>query len=220
MDGLRFSRRYFTLAAIPTDATMPPTPPTRAPSAPLQWRWQPWAGADRARPDGAWAAAHAWLASLPDGPAARLPMQRDAHGRPRFAAADTGTGIDAGWSHSGDGLLLAFARGVVLGVDMEFERPRPNALAIARRYFAPAEVAWLETQPAGGHAFLRLWCAKEAVLKAHGRGLAFGLHRLAFAERDGALVLVDADAALGDPAAWSLHEFVPHPGYRAALAWR
>ena len=36
----------------------------------------------------------------------------------------------------------------------------------------------------------------------------------------GALVLVEADPALGDPAAWSLHEFVPHPGYRAALAWR
>jgi 4'-phosphopantetheinyl transferase len=220
--GLRFPRRYFTLAAISTDAPMPPTPPSRAPSAPPQWRWQPWTDADRARPDAAWAAAHAWLASLPDGPAADdLPMQRDAHGRPRFAATPTsGAGVDAGWSHSGDGLLLAFARGAVLGVDMEFERPRPNALAIARRHFAPAEVAWLEAQPADGPAFLRLWCAKEAVLKAHGRGLAFGLHRLAFAERDGALVLADADAALGDPAAWSLREFVPHPGYRAALAWR
>jgi 4'-phosphopantetheinyl transferase len=64
-----------------------------------------------------------------------------------------------------------------------------------------------------------LWCAKEAVLKAHGRGLAFGLHRLAFAERDGALALVRADSALGDAADWQLREFVPHPGYRAALAW-
>jgi 4'-phosphopantetheinyl transferase len=228
MAGLRFPRRYFTLAAIPTDVPMLPTPPPRAPSALPQWRWQAWTEADRARPDGAWTAAHAWLASLPGGPAGRLPMHRDAHGRPRFAATaaavdaavDTGADADAGWSHSGDGLLLAFAQGVVLGVDMEVERPRPNALAIARRYFAPAEVAWLEAQPGDAHAFLRLWCAKEAVLKAHGRGLAFGLHRLAFAERDGALVLADADPALGDPAAWSLHEFSPHPGYRAALAWR
>lgn len=202
------------------------------------WHWQPWAGDARARPDGAWEAAHAWLASLPDAPSAALPLHRDAHGRPRFADAtgDATAAADAGWSHSGDGLLVAFGRGVVLGVDMEFERPRPKALEIARRHFAPVEIDWLESQPAdpvapppigAAHAlaprdlaFLRLWCAKESVLKAHGRGLAFGLHRLAFAERGGALVLVDADPALGDPAAWSLHEFVPHPGYRAALAWR
>ena len=202
------------------------------------WHWQPWTAIARARPDGAWAAAHAWLATLPQAPSAALPLHRDAHGRPRFADAGGAAtaDADAGWSHSGDGLLVAFGRGVLLGVDMEFERPRPKALEIARRHFAPAEVAWLESQspdpvarpPAGGAAalaprdiaFLRLWCAKESVLKAHGRGLAFGLDRLAFAERDGALVLADADPALGDPAAWSLHEFVPHPGYRAALAWR
>ena len=206
---------------------MPPTSLPGAPRTVPQWRWQPWAEADRARPGGAWAAAHAWLASLHGGPADALPMHRDAHGRPRFAAT---AGVDAGWSHSGDGLLLAFARGVVLGVDMEFERPRPRALEIALRYFTAAETDWLEAQPAAPEApagmsardiaFLRLWCAKEAVLKAHGRGLAFGLHRIAFAERDGALVLADADPALGDAAAWSLHEFVPYPGYRAALAWR
>jgi 4'-phosphopantetheinyl transferase len=254
MDGLRFPRRYFTLAAAPDECAgerpmSTPSPSSTKPAMP-HWHWQPWPGDARARPDGAWMAAHGWLASLPEAPPDALPLHRDAHGRPRFAAA-TGAATadaDAGWSHSGDGLLIAFGRGVVLGVDMEFERPRPKALEIARRHFAPAETEWLESQsadpadpvdpaarPQAGDdpsrcaagalaprdiAFLRLWCAKEAVLKAHGRGLAFGLDRLAFAERGGALVLVHADAALGDPAAWSLHEFVPHPGYRAALAWR
>jgi 4'-phosphopantetheinyl transferase len=189
------------------------------PSSPTpQWHWQPWPAAERARADGAWTAAHAWLASLPGMPAEALPLQRDGHGRPRFRQ---GARMDAGWSHSGDGLLLACVRDAVLGVDMESERPRPKALEIARRYFAPAEADWLEAQPAARDlAFLRLWCAKEAVLKAHGRGLAFGLDRLAFAEREGALVLVEADPRLGDPASWSLREFVPHPGYRAVLAWR
>jgi 4'-phosphopantetheinyl transferase len=232
MVGLRFPRRYFTLAGVHTDAPMPPVRPSPPPATP-RWNWQPWRAGDRARPDGAWAAAHAWLASLPEVPAGALPLHRDAHGRPRFGE---GVAADAGWSHSGDGLLVAFARHAVLGVDMERERPRPNALGIARRYFAPGEADWLESQSAapvaapgdGGPdapsmrdlAFLRLWCAKEAVLKAHGRGLAFGLHRLAFAERDGALVLAEADPALGDAGAWSLYEFSPHPGYRAALAWR
>ncbi len=205
---------------MPSSPMQPPRPP--APAAPMPlWHWQPWRADDRGRADGAWDAAHAWLASLPGVPADALPLRRDAHGRPRFrAAAGAGAVADAGWSHSGDGLLLAFMRGAVLGVDMEYERPRPKALEIARRYFAPAEADWLEAQHARDLAFLRLWCAKEAVLKAHGRGLAFGLDRLVFAERDGALGLVEADPRLGDAEAWSLHEFVPHPGYRAVLAWR
>jgi 4'-phosphopantetheinyl transferase len=195
-----------------------------------RWHWQPWQGGHRGGPGGAWAAAHDWLATLPGVPAGALPLHRDPLGRPRFAA---GTDADAGWSHSGGGLLLAFGRGATLGVDMEYERPRPKALEIAHRHFAPSEAAWLESHGAAAAgavppealsprdlAFLRLWCAKEAVLKAHGRGLAFGLDRLAFAEVDGALVLAAADPALGEASAWSLHEFTPHPGYRAAIAWR
>ena len=47
------------------------------------------------------------------------------------------------------------------------------------------------------------------MLKAHGRGLAFGLDKLAFAERDGALALVACDAALGAPATGQLRECDP-----------
>ena len=57
------------------------------------------------------------------------------------------------------------------------------------------------------------------MLKAHGRGLAFGLHRLEFAERDGALALVDCDPELGEPADWSLYAFEPAAGYLATFAW-
>ena len=67
---------------------------------------------------------------------------------------------------------------------------------------------------------MRLWCAKEALLKAHGQGLSFGLDKLVFAERGNALALVACDDALGAPGDWTLHEWMPLEGYRAALAWR
>jgi 4'-phosphopantetheinyl transferase len=164
--------------------------------------------------------ARAWLGPLLGCAPAAVPLRRDAHGRPRLSGA--AAGCDAGWSHSGERLLLAFGRGVRLGVDVERERARPRALALARRFFAPAEADWLAAlpEPDRARAFLRLWCAKEAVLKAHGRGLAFGLQRLRFAERAGALVLAECDPALGTPAHWQLREWSPQPGYRAALAWR
>ena len=179
-----------------------------------QWHWLPWSPGRPAED-----AVRAWLAPRLGRAAGAIALSRDAHGRPRLDDGDA----DVSWSHSGDGLVLAFGRGVVLGIDVECERRRPRALELAQRYFTADETAWLQAHLCGTDreiAFLRLWCAKEAVLKAHGRGLAFGLHRLAFAECDGALALVDADPALGDARQWHVQEFIPEPGYRAAMAWK
>ncbi|MCJ0826409.1 4'-phosphopantetheinyl transferase superfamily protein [Luteimonas sp. 50] len=184
------------------------------PAAP-QWHWLPWQPGAPAEE-----AARRWLAPQLQCAPQAIPLLRDLHGRPRLALSPD---ADVGWSHSGEGLLLAFGRGMTVGVDLERERPRPRALDLARRFFDLSEAQWLEAQVDEGTraaAFVRLWCAKEAVLKAHGRGLAFGLHRLVFAERDGVLRLVHGDPALGAASQWQLREFVPHPGYRAALAWR
>ena len=129
---------------------------------------------------------------------------------------------DTSWSHSGQGLLIALARNAVVGIDLEHERPRRQVVALAQRYFQPAEAAWIAGQQEEStrqSAFIRLWCAKEAVLKGHGRGLAFGLDRLRFDEVDGCLQLMACDAPLGDATRWCLRELVPQSGYRAALAW-
>lgn len=161
-----------------------------------------------------------WLQRSPDA----LPLQRDSHGRPHLGAPLHGH--DAGWSHSGTRLLLALGHEVTLGVDLEHLRPRPRALELAERFFAPAESARLQAlDPAQREsAFLRLWCAKEALLKAHGRGLAFGLHRLELGRQDNdpqaPLQLLACDPELGPAEAWQLREWSPHPGYLAALAWR
>jgi 4'-phosphopantetheinyl transferase len=179
----------------------------------LQVAWLPYHPGEPAEP-----AVRAWLGDWLAIPPEAVVLSRDGRGRPRLDHAP----LDVNWSHSGDGLLVACGPGVRVGIDVERLHPRPRALDLARRYFAPPEQAWLADQSpeARDSAFLRLWCAKEAVLKAHGHGLSFGLHRLVFAEVDGALHLVDTDPALGDAAGWTLREFVPHAGYRAALAWR
>ena len=167
-----------------------------------------------------------WLANTFGGNAGDYAFERDAHGRPQLKRA----ALDCNWSHSGGHLLVVAGEALCVGADLESIRPRTNALAVARRFFAGEEIAWLEAREGSGRTaleraalekdFLRLWCAKEAVLKAHGHGLAFGLHRLAFAETDGALFLARCDAELGDPRDWRLRELAPAPGTLAALAWR
>ena len=67
-----------------------------------------------------------------------------------------------------------------------------------------------------GAAFLRLWCAKEAVLKAHGRGIAFGLDRLGSPTATAPGRWSPAIRHWAQPADWTLHAFMPMPGYLAS----
>ena len=154
-------------------------------------------------------------------PADALPLLPDAYGKPRLAApAAPGFNL----SHSGGVVLLAIARGVDPGIDVEALRPRPRALQLAQRYFTAAEAAVLARLPEGDRqqTFYRLWTAKEAVLKALGRGLAFGLDRVGFGlAADGITVLPQDFQDVAAPAsAWQLHALAPAPGHLGALAWR
>lgn len=149
-----------------------------------------------------------------------LPITRDAQGRPHFIAPLHH--LETGWSHSGEALLLALGEDIELGVDIERLRPRPRAMDLAERFYHPEETAWLrgfDDDDARLLAFVRLWCIKEAVLKAHGQGISFGLHRFHVALDEATPRLATCDPGLGRPDDWRLHEWSPRPDYRAALAW-
>jgi 4'-phosphopantetheinyl transferase len=157
----------------------------------------------------------AYLGIDPD----RVTLTTGEHGRPTLAMAhDPALGFN--WSHSGDQALIAVGRRVVPGIDIERLRPRPRALEIARRYFSADEAAALAALPAADReaGFLEMWTAKEAVLKALGRGLAFGLDRLSLARVANQLVLLRLEG--DDAGAWQLHRLAVGPGLVAALAWR
>ncbi|PJK14091.1 4-phosphopantetheinyl transferase [Lysobacteraceae bacterium NML07-0707] len=161
-----------------------------------------------------------WLAQQLQYPADQLPLYRDARGRPRLAEplAD----IDINWSHSVEKLLVVHGKNIQLGCDLEYIRPRPNALKLARRFFHPQEADWLANLSPSEQeaAFLHLWCAKEAILKAHGHGLSFGLEKLCLSPGSNGLYLKACHPDLGKAGDWQLSGFSPAPGYWAALAWR
>lgn len=143
------------------------------------------------------------------------------HGRPELHGTHRDR-LRFNWSHSADRALVAIARSVQPGIDLE-HRPRRagrNVLALAQRFFAPAEADALGALPADERAaaFLRLWTVKEAVLKAQGRGLAYGLHRVVV-QLDGSAATrahLDADSV----GAWQVRELALDPHWVAALAWR
>lgn len=167
---------------------------------------------------GAWRPVLARYAGLP---AAALTLTADTYGKPHLAAPSS---LAFNLSHCGDIVLLAIARGVEPGVDVEALRPRPRALQLAQRYFTADETAALAALPGDDRqqAFYRLWTAKEAVLKALGRGLAFGLERVGFRLTAGGTAVLPQDFqdAAAPASAWQLHALAPAPGHLGALAWR
>lgn len=233
---------------------------------PVECAWWPYRHGERAEPRvGDWIGARFGI------PSSLVIFVRDARGRPRLDVAASARAVggasvadresvrdpsfalrdlDVNWSHSAECLIAARAHGWRVGIDVELLRPRPRAHALAARFFHPAEVAALSALAGDPErqlgAFIRLWCAKEAVLKAHGHGLSFGLDRLRFVLDEGvpdhdmpgdaSIVdvalpegahrepvtprLVACDPALGRPEDWRLWTWAPRPGYLATLAAR
>ncbi|GGK48880.1 hypothetical protein GCM10011322_39890 [Salinarimonas ramus] len=144
-------------------------------------------------------------------------------GRPYVDMADA-PGFST--SHSGDLALIAVGPGADRGrfaVDLEETRPIDDFRSVARRFFAAEEIAAIAQhadEAAARAHFYRIWTAKEAFVKALGRGLAHPLD--AFAVDVGPPPRVirthGAPECDGNPAAWSLALFEPRPGWTAALA--
>jgi len=92
------------------------------------------------------------------------------HGKPTPRDA---ANLDCSVSHGGDLVVVAVARGVRIGVDVEEIRPDGDVDLVASRALAPAELASLAGMSAADRrrGFYTYWTRKEAVLKAMGAGL-------------------------------------------------
>jgi 4'-phosphopantetheinyl transferase len=151
-----------------------------------------------------------------------LRFSYDSAGKPRVAPAQTAASLSFNLSHSHDLGLFAFALGRQLGVDLERVDRDGLDEDLAERFFAPGEVAALQTLPLDRQleAFYHAWTSKEAYLKARGEGLLVPLDEFEVS------VDPDAPAALlhvrGDPGEtdrWSLRTLYPTGQLDAALLY-
>ncbi|UXI68414.1 4'-phosphopantetheinyl transferase family protein [Tahibacter amnicola] len=148
-------------------------------------------------------------------------LHRSEHGKPTLR---NGGPLHFSLSHSGSLGLIAVAWDTELGVDVE-QPGKPRAVAaLARRYFTATEADWLARcdESVRQDAFLTLWTAKEAVAKAIGRGLAYGLDRIGFVAQsgDGRWRLDAVQGEAGPAARWQCHPLQPGRACHGAVAWR
>ena len=161
----------------------------------------------RAGAEPRWRALLSAYASVPEPPALAL----GAHGKPFLVGSDLGFSL----SRTPSALLLGLARRQQLGVDLEWlarRVARPEGLL--RRCFGAEEQAAIAAAADPRSALLAAWCAKEAVVKGIGRGIAFGLRRVQLSD-DGASV----GAGPGSEH-WHVWRFPAGAGLIGALACR
>jgi 4'-phosphopantetheinyl transferase len=149
-----------------------------------------------------------------------LRFQYGLHGKP---TVEDGGDLHFNLSHSGEKALLGVTRDGEIGVDLEEVRPRDHLEELARRFFAPEEVAELaRVAPADRQlAFFLCWTRKEAFLKAGGEGLARPLDQFTVSLKPGeAARLCSVASDIAEAARWTLCTLTPWENHVACVARR
>lgn len=139
-----------------------------------------------------------------------IAISRRPSGRPRLAPPYPELGVSL--SRRGGLLLAGFSPTAPVGVDLELWDDGLDTVRLAADHFAPAEagaVAAASSRAVAIERLLRLWVAKEAVLKATGRGIYDGL-----GAPDLASVL---DALCADARPVALPSAAPLPAFAVAV---
>lgn len=124
-------------------------------------------------------------------------------------------------SHSGELALLAIARTLPLGVDLEQFRPELDWKPLAGRYFSPGEQRALQTLPPAlqTRAFITIWTRKEAWLKATGSGFQLCFDSIEVSAPPAAAALLSCQENPAAPSQWHLEDIPMAGNYCATLSY-
>lgn len=109
------------------------------------------------------------------------------HGKPQLDEHFSGMAIQFNVSHSRSVALIAVARGMAVGIDVECVRPLCDAGSIAQSHFSAKEREDLSRLPVSKmtEGFFSCWTRKEAFVKALGGGLSIPLNSFCVSTRSG-----------------------------------
>lgn len=117
-------------------------------------------------------------------PATEIEIEESQSGKPSIINPNVETALGFSIANSTDILIVALARGMETGVDVEVLHPPSDIQNLALRYFTDREVKHVQSLPesCATIGFLKLWTRKEAIMKAHGDGMKLGLGNIDVSE--------------------------------------
>jgi 4'-phosphopantetheinyl transferase len=138
------------------------------------------------------------------------------HGRPHIGLPLGYEWLRFNLSHTEGLAVVAIARDIELGVDVEMTDRRIETAAVAARTFSPGELAQFTDNT---DLFYDYWTLKEAYVKARGLGLNLPLDSFTFDLTNPERPRMTCDERCRDDSSrWSFH-LRRGKGFRIALAW-
>jgi len=124
-------------------------------------------------------------------------------------------------SHSGDLIVLSFAKDFDIGVDIEKVKDDFDVLEIASNFFSTLEIETLKKIPKAQQVyyFYRCWTRKEAFIKAKSLGLSFPLDSFSVCiSSDKKTELLETKWNNAEKDTWKLFTFSPQQNYIGAIS--
>lgn len=148
---------------------------------------------------------------------AAVQLAYTSHGKPVLDPAHA-SDVQFNLAHSGDLVLLAFARAGRVGIDVERCRPDFDGQRIADRFFTELESSRLRASSESERvaAFTRQWTRKESFIKAHGEGLSYPLNAFSIIEDNSGALRIEADTS-PNADVWHIEDIDAGEDYAAAI---
>lgn len=130
-------------------------------------------------------------------------------------------GLKLSFSSTGTTVLACATSHHDVGIDVEKLRSVVNPTALSKRFFTPREAQSIAklAEDEQNNAFLHYWTAKEAGLKAIGKGIVSGLNSFVISEQDGKYV-AEFTAESAKTSLWTLQYLGFLPNHIVALMHR
>jgi 4'-phosphopantetheinyl transferase len=151
-------------------------------------------------------------------PAEKLSFGSGIHGKPFLKSPNENYCFNL--SHSFEYGLLAIAMNSELGIDIENMNRHVDEIKLSTRFFSENEAKSLKEMDKHQRktAFFNTWSSKEALLKATGKGISYGLNKfeLSISANSPAHIISTSDAQ--DDHSWILIDLPNIDNYASALA--
>lgn len=132
-------------------------------------------------------------------------FSENSFGRPEIASPASLHRIRFNVSHTHGLIVCLCCRDREIGVDVENTSHYQPSLALAERFFSPAEVTALRRLPLESRLsrFFEYWTLKESYVKARGMGLSLSLQQFSFDVESAKGISVEFDDQIDDsPSMW------------------
>ncbi|MDJ0846653.1 4'-phosphopantetheinyl transferase family protein [Crocosphaera sp.] len=139
------------------------------------------------------------------------------YGKPQLLEQINKIDLQFNVSHSENIAIYGITCHYLIGVDVEYIRPMPEAESLAKRFFSQNEFEHISrlSPEEKNREFFKLWTAKEAYLKAIGQGIGGGLEKVEIAT-DEPVRFVNLPET--HQINYKLSYLNPHPNYLGAIA--